>query len=66
MTGLTKAQRALLEEIESKSAVYVVNTYKPMIRLVDLGFATFKPGRFNHGNVRITPAGRSALSQEGE
>jgi hypothetical protein len=63
MSGLTKAQRALLVEVESKGTVYVVDTYKPMLRLTALGLATYHAGRFNHGHVRITTAGREALAK---
>lgn len=61
MAKLTKAQAWLLADAESAGSVYVVDTYKPMLRLVEAGYATFHPGRFNHGHVRITDAGRSAL-----
>lgn len=64
MVKLTEAQRALLADVESKGFVYVVDTYKPMTRLVALGLATFSPGRFNHGHVRLTPAGRQALKEQ--
>lgn len=61
---LTKAQAVLLSEVESKGTVYVVDTYKPMLRLVEVGLATYHAGRFNHGHVRITDAGRAALKAE--
>jgi hypothetical protein len=60
---LTTPQVELLREAESKGVVYVVDTYKPMLKLVERGLATFHAGRFNHGHVRITPAGRAALEQ---
>lgn len=62
---LTKAQRALLFDIEC-CGMPVADHYEPAKKLVDKGFAAWREGEYLD-HLCITPAGRSALnSSKGE
>jgi hypothetical protein len=59
---LTKAQlRELSDMAERDYRSHYDPTYKPIIRLLELGFVESEPSRFGGKTYSITPAGRSAL-----
>lgn len=59
---LTKAQAALLDELGGRTLTCVA-TYKPALKLIDLGYVVGQ--RDWHGLcLAITPAGRAALTAE--
>lgn len=57
---LTKAQREMLVCIQASWA-NVSETYRPAKKLVEMGFAVWKEGRYGSMHLHITPAGREAL-----
>jgi hypothetical protein len=59
---LTAKQRELLYDIEIGSCA-VSQTYEPAKKLVALGLAEWKQGKFSDF-LQITPAGRTALEDK--
>ncbi|WP_089177177.1 hypothetical protein [Bosea sp. AS-1] len=59
---LTKAQRELLVELsERDSRMHLWATYKPIMRLHELGLVDKREHALSSPSFAITPAGRAAL-----
>lgn len=64
---LTEAQRRELQKMSTRLyASHIHDEYKPIKRLLELGFVERKDARFGGGVYRITPEGRAALAQSVE
>ena len=61
---LTEAQDRLLRDIDA-GAIGVDSEYRPAKKLVELGLAFWKLGKYSD-ILRITEAGRALLRAEGE
>lgn len=61
---LTEAQKLLLLDL-SHEEKRMIGGYKPLTKLVSLGFASTRDVSFGSVVARITPAGRSHLSEVG-
>lgn len=61
---LTKPQRELLEEIVAWPRPCALE-YKPAAKLMELGFAEARGGRFGAPTLHSTPAGRAYLAEDG-
>lgn len=63
---LTKAQlRELTEMAAREYRSHYDSSYKPIVRLLELGFVDKQIGKYGSATYSITPAGRLALSQGG-
>jgi hypothetical protein len=65
MGKLTKAQKRELINLPLDAWCHYAEGYKPIRRLLDLGYVEWKPAKLGGTLFRITDAGRQALS-EGE
>ena len=59
-TRLTLAQQRFLREVADKPGRTCWDEYQPMLRLVELGFLSFKRGTFS-ATVFVTDLGREWL-----
>lgn len=61
---LTKPQKELLRDICDYDVQLTINTYKPALKLVELGYATSEPERWGRIKLTATNAGRKALEEQ--
>lgn len=62
---LTEAQRRELDDLAGREgAQHYDDAYRPIKRLLELGYVERKPARFGGNLYTITPAGRAVLTAE--
>lgn len=63
MIKLTKVQEKLLFELFDCGSMSISDTYAPAKKLVDIGYATFKYGRYGTCYIHISQLGIERLQK---